>query len=369
MIRQLSTALILSASGATAQPFAHTYPQQFTDRERMAEALSQRLDIARPWMQTPSTQAMLETVGTMPPRIRRWLWSTRSFSERTFTLDQYAELDAEARRLLDFFGISELIYYAGWSTDAPFVELRAYDLAFLGTPYAEPQSLAGARILLVDPSVITPAWMLARLGADVTVVSDSQRFRALYNAPSDQGVVRGINGAPDGRVTIVDANWPAAGPGIAGEGNDSGADQAFDLIVAINSLSKGRVDPSPSQVRTLDVPLVAKPLGLDPVEIGTRIFDALAPGGRAITYSWGSPARPNNDPSFDADVRPAVGPSDARAAGLVATAVASDASVFTRMLGARANIRDLRRPLEENGVTAPQVVAFYAVYDKPPAEN
>ena len=360
MIRTLAAAIAVAAAAAHAQPFAHTYPEQFSERADMIKALADRIELARPWMQTPSGQAMIEAAGELPPRIRRWRWSTRGFGERTYTMDQYDNVDAEQKKLLDFFGISEFIYYAGWTTDAPFVEFRAFDLAFVGSPLAQPEQLAGARILLVDPGVITPAWTLARLGAHVTVASSSQRFRAIYNAPSDRGPVRNIAGGPDGSVTIVDTNWPAEAPGLAGP---------FDLIVAVSTLNVGRVDPTPAQSRAAAPPNAIKPLGMSPDQAARRCADALAPGGRIVLYNWGTPARPNNNQTAEGDVRPAIRPDHARAAGLVPAALASDASVFTRMLGNRAGMTNLRRQIDREGITAPQLSAVYAVYDKPAAEN
>ncbi len=371
MIRRTSAASIaaaalsaLAGAAASAQPFAHTYPAQLNDRDQITQQLRDRVEVARPWMRTASARAMADAVDTLPQRSRRWLWSTRGFGERTYTMEQYDAVDAEQKRVLDFFGISELIYYAGWTSDAPFVEFRAYDLAFQGTPLAEPEGLAGARILIVDPAVVTPAWALARLGAEVTVVFSTQRFRALYPAPSDQGPVRGVLGAPDGRVTLVDTNWPTdpadAHPSLG---------EPFDLIVAVSSLNMGRNDPNPRQIRSNPPPVATRPLGLTRDDAARRLADALAPGGRAMIYSWGTPARPNSDQTPEGDVRPIIRPDHARAAGLEPVAFASDASVFTTMLGAATNAPSLRRPLELNGVTAPQLEAFYAVYARPRAEN
>ncbi len=326
----------------------------------MAEALQVRSEIVRPWMTTATGTAMVDAVGDLPPRIRRWRWSTRGFGERTYTIEQYHALDAEDQRLLDFVGIHELLYYAGWNADAPFIEFRAYDLAVTGTPLAEPSALAGARILLVDPGVVTHAWLLARHGADVTIVSNRQRFRAIYDSPSDQGRVNGLDGGPDGSVTILDTNWPA-------DEDDLG--EPFDLILGVNALSMGRVEPVPSQFRHRAPTTIDKPLGATPEEAAARIAGALAISGRAVLYNWGMPARANNDLAQSGDVRPVIGPEAARAAGLTPLAMASDASQFNAMLGTREQVDEFRRPLDREGLTAPQLSVVYAVYERSEAEN
>ncbi|MEO1535589.1 MAG: hypothetical protein AAFS11_08525 [Planctomycetota bacterium] len=364
-MHRYTTAAALLCLGSTthAQPFAHTYPDpgQMTQRSAMVDTLRTRLDIARPWMRTESGLAMADAVETLPPRTRRWRWSTPSFGERTYTMEQRDALDIEDKRLIEFFGISEFVYYAGWSSDAPLIEFRAFDLAMHGTPLADPSGLAGARVLIVDPGVITSAWALARLGADVTVVSHSQRFRAIYNSPSDRGAVNGLNGGPAGSVTIVDANWPSdLTPDLAGP---------FDLIVAVNVLNVGRTDPTPGQGRDNRAPNPLKPLDIPHEIVTERLAGALAQGGRAIIYNWGSPIRPNANPNPESDVRVLIEPHLASKAGLEPTAFASDASVFTRLLAGRAQMPDVRRQIDAEGLSAPQISAFYAIYDKPGAEN
>lgn len=361
MIRRTAALAFVLALNTHAQPFDNTYPSEFTERATMLDVLRQRADLARPWMQTPSGVSLVAAFDTLPPRIRRWRWTTNAFGERTYTPQQYHELPAEERRPLNFSGIPELIYYAGWGTDAPFVDLRALDVALAGTKLAEPSNLAGARILLVDPGVITHAWLLARHGANVTIVSASQRFRAVYNAPSDRGAVRGTGDAPDGSVTIIDANWPAE--------RHAGLDGPFDLILAINTLKGGSVNPTASQFRDRAPVEPSKPLGITQDRAAERIAQALAPGGRAVIYNWGLPPRPNNDPTPRGDVRPAIGPDAARRAGLTPIALASDASVFNRILGNRQQAAEIRRPLDREGLTAPQLAVVYAVYANNTPEN
>lgn len=356
-------ALALSFQSAAAQPFAHTYPETSRARDGITQTIRDRIAVAEPWMQSGSAQAMIEAARALPPRARRWLYTDRTFGENTFTMDQHAELPPERTRRLQFFGVSEIIYYTGLASDAPFVEFRAFDMAFQGTAYADADNLAGARVLIVDPTVITHAWALAKLGAHVTVATNNQRFRAMYNAPSDQGTVRGIAGRPDGSVTIVDTNWPAEGadasPALVGP---------FDLIVALNSLNIGRTDPNPSQVRHAPAPEAVKPLAMDATEAAGVIGASLKPGGRAMLYSWALPPVPNAD--LNRDPRPSILPAHAEAAGLTAKAFASDASVLTSMMVQRTGSSTPRRPIDRDGaVTAPELEAFYAVYDKPRPKN
>ena len=110
---------------------------------------------------------------------------------------------------------------------------------------------------------------------------------------------------------------------------------------------------------------ITKQLGGSPAEAAERFARVLAPGGRLVFYNWGLPAQPNATANARGDVRLMIEPEDAAAAGLTPVALASDSSVFNRLLGLREAAPEIRRPITAEGLDAPQIAVRYAVYEKP----
>jgi hypothetical protein len=348
------------ALSAAGQPFVFGYPQQLANARGGVAALAEQAAAYAPYLTTDSGRALAAGIADLPPRLRRWVWTTPAFDETLFYNEQTVRgVTIRRNDAVQFFSVGEYVYYAGRQFDTPLIDLRSLDLALSGTALAEPAGLAGARILLVDPRLITHAWLLAQRGAHVTVVSRSVRFHALYDAPSDRGPVRGVGDAPDGSVTIVEGNWPGEAAAVEAAGGE------FDLIFALNALNMGRVDPSAPHSRWANVVRPPKSLGMTEAEAAAMIAGRLAPGGRLVINSWGRPAAAFGGAySVDGDVRPGIGTDAASAAGLNVVAYASDTAAMARLMGIREQSDIVRSPIGEN-LELPQLTSAYAIYQKP----
>lgn len=352
--------LVLIAFSAAGQPFVFGYPQALADARNGVALLAEQAGAYAPYLTTASGRALAAGIGDLPPRLRRWVWTTQAFDETLFYNEQTVRgVTIRRNDAVQFFSLGEYAYYAGRQFDTPLIDLRPLDLALSGTALAEPEGLAGARILLVDPRLITHAWLLAQRGAHVTVVSRTVRFHALYDSPSDRGVVRGVGGAPDGSVAIVEGNWP----GEAGAVEAAGA--GFDLIFALNTLNMGRVDPSAQHPRWSNIATPPKAFGMSSSEAAALIAGRLAPGGRLVINTWGRPAAEfGGGYSVEGDVRPAIGPEAAGEAGLETVAIGSDATTMARLMGIRENATDVRSKIGDD-LTMPRLSSMYVVYEKP----
>jgi SAM-dependent methyltransferase len=162
----------------------------------------------------------------------------------------------------------------------PFEDARALDLV------APPglTDLTSKRALVLGCVAMSELWMLASLGADAVGVDPDPEIVALYTGaplPFSPNVSGG------GRVTFTPSRFfsdPAARSSIGG---------GFALVVSRNTLSRGRVHPTRPAPARID-------LGMDDDAFARSLFDALAPGGRAILYNTGvappgAPLLPEND--------------------------------------------------------------------------
>ena len=271
--RLLSMVLVSAACGVTgAQPMVDRVP---TDNRKMPglEVFVEHAGMIKPFARTETGRAFLDAVGSLPNQLRRYLWVDRQF-KTAYTEAEYSTLDENQKRGLNFRPVTELAYYMGIS-ERPLMDVVALDLVVRGTSMASPEGLAGKKILLYNPRVITQGRLLASLGADVTIVQDQQRFSALYSEPGDVGVIEGFGDLPAGKVRVVRSNWPAEGSPVPGSG--------FDLIIAVDWISKGLSTTSAQPPRWITPGSSLHPLPCSHEEFVSAIAGALAPGGGSST--------------------------------------------------------------------------------------
>ncbi len=154
-----------------------------------------------------------------------------------------------------------------------------------GTPlaYARPmqvlaqsgfKSLAGARMFDYGYGTIGHLRLWASCGADVVGVEVDPTTEALYNRPGDIGIIKGVGGAPDGKITLTTGKWPA-------DANTRDVvKNGYDVMIAKNVLKRGYVHPAEPVDKRMMVEL-----GLPDVVFVAAVFDALKPGGCFLIYN------------------------------------------------------------------------------------
>lgn len=275
--RLLTTTISLALGGSVlAQPLAQGVP---TDPDNIPglEVFIEHAEKFVPYARTETGEAYLDAVKSLPNQLRRYLWVDRQFT-RAYTEAEYAELDDKQRRGLSFRPVTELAYYMAIS-ERPLIDMLPLDLVVTGTEMESPEGLAGKKVLLYNPRVITQGRLLASLGADVTIVHDQQRVAALYSEPGDAGKIRGHGGQPDGSLRLIRSSWPAEDADKVGTG--------YDLIIASDWISRGLSFKTAQPPRWITPGRPLRPLAGEPDAFLESVAKALAPGGRFMNYAYG----------------------------------------------------------------------------------
>ena len=356
IISRVACALILAAgASASAQPLADG---MINDSVKLPGVgfLNERAQSLLPSARTETGKAFLEAVEHLPNRLRRYMWVDRQFTV-AYTEASYAELDDKAKKILNFRPVTELSYYIGLN-DRPLLDVLPLDLVTVGTEFAEPGNLANAKILLYNPRVITQGWLLASLGADVTIVHSQTRMRELYSQTKDTGAVEGVNGFAGGSVEIIYAEWPSEE--AEGLGDD------FDLVIVSDWLSRGLSQRAEMPPRWISA---GKPMRLTestPDEILAGFAEVLAPDGRLILYAYG-PMQPRRAGLLQpySDVRVPFSEQAIANSGL--TTIARDMDDSKTMLGASIATGYTEPELNSEGV--PTMTTAYTIMVKPQAET
>jgi len=154
-----------------------------------------------------------------------------------------------------------------------------------GTPlaYARPmqiladsglKSLAGTRMFDFGYGTIGHLRLWASCGAEVIGIEVDPTAEALYSLPGDTGVIKGIDGAPGGRITLATGRWPADAHTRAA------VKTGCDVIIAKNVLKRGYVHPAEPVDKRMMVEL-----GVPDAEFVAAVLDSLKPGGRFLIYN------------------------------------------------------------------------------------
>ena len=277
----LMTTISLAIGGSgLAQPLQQGMPQEPKHIPGLEEFVELSQKIA-PYARTETGKAYLDAVTSLPNQLRRYLWVDRNFT-RGYTEADYANLDAQQRRGLSFRPVTELAYYMAVN-ERPLIDVMPLDLVVTGTEMASPEGLAGKKILLFNPRVITQGRLLASLGADVTIVHDQQRMAALYTEAKDVGEIPGHGELPAGSLRIVHSTWP--GEDAEGKGDEIGT--GYDLIIVSDWVSRGLSLKTAQPPRWVTVNRSLRPLPCEPDAFIEAMASALTLGGRFINYAYG----------------------------------------------------------------------------------
>ncbi|AKT41243.1 uncharacterized protein CMC5_054040 [Chondromyces crocatus] len=260
------------AAGAPVRTEASASPEAqsaTTDRETLTGRARILADVPHlsPLLRTEGARRFLESTAVLPRVTPRTLFHDTD-RKRYFTASEAAELPAGEREALQRREIDEEFYYTT-RYGTPLSYARPLDLLF-SRGLRLPQR---ARILDFGYGYSGHLRMLAALGHEVTGVDVDPLLRALYAQASDQGAVRGVDGA-EGRFRLLHGRFPAEVDVVKEVGD------GYDLILSKNVLKKGYIHPDrPAEERHLIR------LGVPDEAVLAAFFRALRPSGQMLVYN------------------------------------------------------------------------------------
>jgi SAM-dependent methyltransferase len=274
--RVVCSLMFAAGVSASAQPLLDG---PINDNEKLPDAsyLFERAKDLLPTARTETGKAFLNASELLPKRLRRYMWVDNRFNS-AYTEASYNKLESNQKRGLQLRPVTELSYYMGIN-ERPLLDVLPLDLVTSGTELADPVSLAGKKILLYNPRVITQGWLLASLGADVTVLHTQTRMLELYSQTKDVGIVEGVHDFPDGSIELIYADWPNQESTDLGDG--------FDLIIVSDWLSRGLSLRAQMPPRWTSPGRPLRATESTPDELLSGFAEILSPGGRFITYAYG----------------------------------------------------------------------------------
>lgn len=342
---------MLAATHAASQPLA-TGPTANDEKLPGVEILHARADALIPTARTETGAAFLEATKKLPNRLRRYLWVNQRFTV-AYSEAQYAELSEREKNPLRFRPITELAYYMGIS-ERPLMEFLPVDLVVNGTEMESPEGLAGKKIMLYNPRVSTQGWLLASLGADVTILHDQDRMSGVYSQYKDHGTVENVVDGPDGSLRFIRADWPNQPAENMGDG--------YDIVMVSDWISEGLSTKSAVPPRWVSPGRPMREMASSPDQFLAGVAQILAPGGRFINYAYG-PIEPRKAASSQpySNVRVPYSPEAIADSGLdVFVLDADDSGAFLE-----ASIATDYRQSAINDEGVPTLIAAYTIFVKP----
>ncbi|GAB5497348.1 MAG: hypothetical protein Phyf2KO_24280 [Phycisphaerales bacterium] len=264
------------ATHATSQPLESGITAN-DDKLPGLEVLHDRADALIPIARTETGAAYLEATKKLPNRLRRYLYVDRRFT-MAYPEAEFNELDDRVKSQLRIRPVTELAYYMGIS-ERPLLDFLPVDLVVGGTEMESTSELAGRKILLYNPRVITQGWLLASLGADVTILHNQIRMKGLYSQHKDSGAVESAVDGPDGSIRFIYADWPSEAAENIGEG--------YDLVIVSDWISQGLSMRTAVPPRWVTPGRPMREMGSTPDDFLKAVAEIMAPGGRFINYAYG----------------------------------------------------------------------------------
>lgn len=343
--------VIVAATNAASQPLA-SGPTSNDEKLPGLEVLHERADALLPIARTDTGAAFLEATKKLPKRLRRYLWVNQRFT-LAYTESQYADLSDREKNFLRFRPVTELAYYAGIA-ERPLMDFLPLDLVVHGTGMESSEGLAGRKILLYNPRVSTQGWLLASLGADVTILHDQVRMSGVYAQYKDHGTVESVVDGPDGSLRFIRADWPNQSVENIGEG--------YDIVIVSDWISAGLSIRNEVPPRWVTPGRPLREMASSPDQFLAGIAQILAPGGRFITYAYG-PIEPRLAASTQpySNVRAPYSIEAITDSGL--DLVVLDADDSDAFLKASVATNYQNPSLNEEGV--PTMIAAYTIFVKP----
>lgn len=342
---------VFAATHAASQPLA-TGPTSNDEKLPGVEILHDRADALLPSARTETGAAFLEATKRLPTRLRRYLWVNQKFSV-AYSEAQYADLSEREKNPLRFRPVTELAYYMGIA-ERPLMDFLPIDLVVHGTDMESPEGLARRKILLYNPRVSTQGWLLASLGADVTILHDQVRMSGVYSQYKDYGTVESVIDGPDGSLRFIRADWPNQPAEDMGDG--------YDIVIVSDWISEGLSIRSAVPPRWVTPGRPMREMASSPDQFLGGVAQILAPGGRFITYAYGpiEPRRAAMSQPYSNVRAPYTAEAIADSGLEVFVLDADDSDAFLEASIAT----DYREPaLNDEGI--PTLIAAYTIFVKP----
>ena len=351
----LTTLLTLTGSGL-AQPLVEGVPND-PGKIPGLELFVEHSKLIMPYARTETGHAFLDAVESLPNQLRRYLWVDRRFTV-AYTEAEYAKLDEKQASRLNFRPVTELAYYMAIS-ERPLMDVMPLDLVVMGTEMESSGGLAGKKVLLYNPRVITQGRLLASLGADVTIVHNQQRVAALYSEAGDVGKVDGHGDCPSGTLRLVRSDWPAEGAEPVGE--------SYDLIIISDWVSRGLSLTTAQPPRWVTPGKSLHPLPCEPDAYIESMSAALAPGGRFICYAYGpiQPRIPSHTLPYS-DVMLPIPAEAIEKAGLEIVTLDADDTLFLQGASIATGFDE---PMVRTEDEMPSMTTAYTILVKPEADH
>jgi len=259
-----------ASADAGAEPPRHGEGEMVAFLRREAAAMRSEL-------RAPFAQRFLDATAALPAVRTRRVFHDRDKSH-WYTEAQAAALSADERAALGTLEVDEERWYDA-DVSSPLDYARPLDIVSAAGLELGP----GARVLDFGYGSIGHLRMLASLGLDLTGVEVQVRLLSLYAEPGDTGSIPGFQGAPAGRIRLLNGFFPSELVPEVGAG--------YRLAIAKNVLKKGYIHPDrPVPERRLIH------LRVDDATFLRSFHKLLAPGGMFLVFNICAALTPPDQP-------------------------------------------------------------------------
>jgi SAM-dependent methyltransferase len=266
-----------TAPTTPAQPTAPA-PAELDSEWRLPAVEAMRLEVSkiRPLIHSPDVERCMISVTYLPVMEEGrtiYVDTLRGMPKRALGQAEYDKLPEADRAGLQPDKYTDYrFYYTRYGT--PVAYFRPLDLVaehVPGHPYR------ARKILDFGFGTIGHLRLLASIGNEVVGVDVDPTLKALYSAPDDTGVIKGVGMnevMPDGKLTLLCGHWPGDKAIAEAAGGD------YDLIISKNTLKNGYINPEQEVDKRMLVDL-----GVPQEEFVAKVVSALKPGGMFMIYN------------------------------------------------------------------------------------